>query len=203
MCGRYAINPDENIRQIMLIMEQIRYLYQEEIPVGDIRPSSRAPVYTLDGFKMMHWGFTQRERKGLLINARAETVAEKPTFRDAFALRRCLIPATGYYEWKGGFANHENRQKYYIRSVKGNLLYLAAIYRKEANQDRFVILTRQGEGQLRRIHDRMPVIVQKDDFHSYLEKGDVLEKIIKKELDLFPVLTGDTQLSFLDDFPTS
>jgi len=127
----------------------------------------------------MRWGFipqwyTAPNKGPLLINARGETLAEKPAFRAAAKARRCLIPASGFYEWQ-----REGTQKlpWYFRPRKGDLMAFAGIWQvwQGADNQRLVtcaMVTTKAGDQMNAIHHREPVVVQKDDFGQWLgEKG--------------------------------
>lgn len=145
-----------------------------------------------------------------LINARAETVAEKPSFRRAFAKRRCLVPAAGYYEWYVptgdnlplGASGKPLKQPFFIRPANGSSLPMAGLYewwRDPTVEDPEVwrltctVLTTAASEAVARIHDRMPLIVPPDDWRAWLDpdhdvdldtiRGDAIE------LEAFPVST--------------
>ncbi len=123
-----------------------------------------------------------------MINARAETVAEKPAFRRAFARRRCLIPANGYYEWHqpssdpaGGSSGRARKQPYYIHRADDGLLALAGLYewwhdRNLPEDDHAswlltcTVVTTNAPDDLGRIHDRMPMIVEAEDWSTWLDR---------------------------------
>ena len=152
MCGRYFIDSDEPTMGTMLSA------LSPETPIhgGEVFPSNMAPVITRHGeLTTMLWGFPRFDGKGLIINARSETAAEKPMFRIPMQYGRCLIPASWYFEWEqSGTA----KVKHAIRTLEP-VLYLAGLSRQERNgQFRFVILTRPACASIRYIHDRMPVI---------------------------------------------
>lgn len=138
-----------------------RYLIEER----EIFPGSRAPVFVArDGLqkKELTWGIPMKS--GLLINARGETVTEKPTFRSAFQRGRCLVPAAEFYEWNQGVK--------YAFFQSGGPLYLAGIERETERGRRFVILTREAEGVVAKYHHRMPVIVPEAQAKTYLKELD-------------------------------
>ena len=152
MCGRYFIDSDEPTMGTMLSA------LSPETPIhgGEVFPSNMAPVITRHGeLTTMLWGFPRFDGKGLMINARSETAAEKPMFRTPMQYGRCLIPASWYFEWEqSGTA----KIKHAIRTLEP-VLYLAGLSRQERDgQLRFVILTRPACASIRYIHDRMPVI---------------------------------------------
>ncbi|QDV47385.1 Putative SOS response-associated peptidase YedK [Stieleria neptunia] len=129
---------------------------------------------------MLRWGLVPSWADDLaignrMINARSETVHEKPSFKKAFAQRRCLIPADGYYEW---MKTADGKQPYLIEPSDGSVLALAGLWernRKIHGDDRpietFTILTTSANDTTRSIHDRMPVILDADGQAAWLETG--------------------------------
>ena len=156
MCGRYIFFTDPQLAEIKAIIAQIE-AKGKAIPSGEIFPSQMAPARFLDNGRLdadvFQWGFPQYQRSGVLINARSETVLEKPTFRESFLQRRCLLPAAGFYEWD------KQKQKYRFTDPRYPVLYLAGIYRPLAGANRFVILTTAANDSMRAIHHRMPVTI--------------------------------------------
>ena len=103
MCGRYCLFPDEN-EEIRRILEEIDAQYgPEAVKTGEIFPTNPAPVLLPQGDGLqpcpMVWGFPKFGGKGVIINSRGETAAEKRMFRSSLLQRRCAIPTTGFYEW--------------------------------------------------------------------------------------------------------
>jgi len=106
-----------------------------------------------------------------LINARAETLAEKPAFRTAFRKRRCLIPADGFYEWAPG---SPEKQPYHIAREDGGLFGFAGLWaswRSETGREleSCTIVTTAAEGALQPIHSRMPVVLSRDEYATWLD----------------------------------
>ena len=127
----------------------------------------------------LRWGLARRasgegeasEPGGLLINARSETIASKPSFREAFKRRRCLIPASGFYEWKktGG-----RSRPFFIRFRSGGLFAMAGIWEPPAETEpdsagACVILTTEPNSLLLTLHDRMPVILPPEGYETWLQ----------------------------------
>ena len=142
---------------------------------GEILPSSVVPVLASGraGEKRvfpMKWGFSRAGGKGLLINARVETAAERPTFREAWMKHRCAVPASWYFEWE-----HDEKkkagQKYALRPEGKGLVWLAGLYRMEEGLPAFVILTRPADGSLLWMHDRMPVMLPQADAGEWIRPG--------------------------------
>ena len=114
-----------------------------------------------------------------LINARAETVHEKPAFRTAFRWRRCLIPADGWLEWR---AVGSGRQPYFITAASGNALSFAGLWERWNNDgeaiESFTILTTVASPALADLHHRQPAIIEADDFGQWLEPGTAPERLL-------------------------
>ncbi len=103
------------------------------------------------------WGISNVYRGGLTINARSETVAEKPMFREAFRRRRCLVPADGWYEWASAGSH---KQPYFITPKSGELMMMAGLFQPgPAGVPSMVVLTKPATAELALIHDRMPLII--------------------------------------------
>jgi putative SOS response-associated peptidase YedK len=181
------------LRQIIKVVEaKMREEYQglSLKTEGEIFPGDTVPVQTgPDAFAPMRWDFTAYNGKAI-INARSETAAEKPMFRESMFARRCLIPASGYFEWQ---KDGKQRIKYAFHLPDGPL-YLAGCWRQERDAPLpvFVILTRDAVNGLEEIHDRMPVIIQKDRIGDWFTGGDVLGEAVTA-LDYAPA-DGDGQM---------
>ena len=112
----------------------------------------------------MTWGYTMPGGKRL-INARSESAADKPLFREGMLKRRCLIPASHYFEWSH---DARARMKYAIRPEGAGMMYMAGLYRLEEGRPVFTILTREPAPQIAFIHNRMPVILPRDAAGAWL-----------------------------------
>jgi putative SOS response-associated peptidase YedK len=179
MCGRYAsFTPPDTIARFTKALRQT----PNAAPSWNVAPSQEAMVVRLHPqtgerrLDLLRWGLVphwsmdpKNERKP--INARAETVATTPMFRDAFACRRCLVPADAFYEWQklpGGA-----KQPYAIARADGQPLTFAGVWegwRGPAGEilRTFAIIVTAANGQMKPIHDRMPVIVEPDDWPLWL-----------------------------------
>jgi putative SOS response-associated peptidase YedK len=165
MCGRYSLDArPEEVAEAFSLLERVAFE-----PRYNIAPTQNAPVVRLDRetgarrLELLRWGLTPSWWKGdrPLINARGETVATRSAFRKAFERRRCLVPATGFFEWQklGG-----SRQPFNIQVREGGLFAFAGIWDRtrddEGNAvDSYAILTTDPNTMLKPIHDRMPVIL--------------------------------------------
>lgn len=169
MCGRYSLLPEEAFGHILQALLSDAGM---ALCTGEIFPTNVVPVIAMDGrTRAMKWGFSRPDMGGVVINARSETVAQKPMFFRALREGRCLIPASGYFEWE---RKSIYKKKYRISNHDAAPLYMAGLYRWEPNETlpRFVILTRQATEELKFLHDRMPVLLQADQQRRWF-KGDI------------------------------
>jgi len=161
MCGRYLIDDEAfDLSEIIAAAEKNTRANPEwsAFSGGEIFPGSIAPVIAAENdARFMFWGFPSLiAGKQPHINARSESAAEKKTFSNAMASRRCLIPASGYYEWKK--IDKNRKEKYEFTLPDRMTMYMAGIYSEE---EKFAILTRAATPSVADIYDRMPVIFTK------------------------------------------
>jgi putative SOS response-associated peptidase YedK len=184
MCGRYTLK-----MPIALVTEELD-LDRPEFEVAaryNIAPTQRLPVLTQEQprhLQLMRWGLIPSWAKdpsigSKMINARAETLAEKPAFRVALRERRCLIPADGFYEWKQtGFG----KLPQHIHLISGNLLTFAGLWESwrdgEGRELRsFTIITTTPNALMATIHDRMPVIIPPSQRAAWLDPAAGLAEV--------------------------
>jgi len=196
MCGRYYIEIDE--RELKGICDSItterqgreeqRREEQLEIKLrGEVFPTDIVPVRIGAGeYQAMKWGFAGFDGKPI-INARSETASIKPMFRESMKTRRCLIPASGYFEWKRE-GNKKVKHRIYIPE---RTIFMAGCFRQEkgAPLNHFVILTRAAANGLESIHERMPVIIPQRHAEKWLRES--LDVMSEAELDLGLVIECD------------
>ena len=168
MCGRYYIREEDSASDLQEIIDQLNRKGQT-VKTGEIFPSDTVPVIANSKSMQpspfaMPWGFTIPDGK-LIINARSETAAEKPMFRDGMQQRRCLLPASHYFEWE---KRQREKIKYAIKPSGSDMLFMAGLYRIEGNKARFTILTSTPADSISFIHDRMPVILPKEAMRDWL-----------------------------------
>ena len=178
MCGRFAqIDSEDKVMSVFNILQSEMILE----PRYNICPSQRIPViiqqHGLRTLEMREWGlipFWAKEPKPM-INARAETAAEKPSFRNALRERRCLIPASGYFEW----AKEEGQKNpYYIRLKDSTPFAFAGLWEEWTSTEgeirrTCVILTIVANSLMQKIHHRMPVILTPSRGALWLELSEV------------------------------
>lgn len=166
MCSRYYIDPD--------MMEEISRVVQNidgriRLTQGDIRPTDVAPVigqseYGLE-LSMCRWGYPMSKEKNLIINARVETVMDKPSFQNGILYHRLLIPADGFYEW-----NSQKEKSTFSRS-DSSVLYMAGFCDWFENERRFVILTTAANDSMKKTHDRMPLILEREQIADWFDNS--------------------------------
>ena len=179
MCGRFVItSPPEALRRIFGYAEQPNFP-----PRFNIAPTQPIPVVIIENgvrhFRLMRWGllpaWVKDPRKfTLVINARAETIREKPAFRNAIRRRRCLIPADGYYEWQ---VFERRKRPHFIHRRDGAPIGLAGLAEtwigpNGEELDTVAIVTAPASSDLAALHHRMPVTIGAHDFERWLDCGD-------------------------------
>ena len=176
MCGRFVItSPPEALRQIFGYLEQPNFP-----PRHNIAPTQPVPVVIVENgvqhFRLMRWGlipaWVKDPRKfSLLINARSETVTEKPAFKNAIKRRRCLVPADGYYEWH--VADGQKRPYFIHRrdAAPFGLAGLAETWLGPNGEelDTVAIVTAPASADLAALHHRVPVTIEAADFERWLD----------------------------------
>jgi len=167
MCGRFIIFSEAQEREIMDIVEEANRKYGDDAMKkdSDIFPTDFAPVITLNNgsknVNLFKWGFLNYKSGPVIINARSETLLERPMFREPFKSRRCLIPATAFYEWK---QVDGKKKKYTIHSSETSLFYMAGLYKDFIDKNGrpftgFVIITTSASSKMSEVHERMPVML--------------------------------------------
>jgi putative SOS response-associated peptidase YedK len=178
MCGRFVItSAPAALRQLFGYLEQPNFP-----PRHNIAPTQPIPVVIVENglrhFRLMRWGLLPAWVKdprnfSLLINARAETVKQRPAFKNAMKRRRCLIPADGYYEWR---ATEKRKRPCFIYRRDGGPVGLAGLAEtwigpNGEELDTVAIVTAPASADLASLHDRVPVTIAPDDFDRWLNCG--------------------------------
>ncbi|MDO4355109.1 MAG: SOS response-associated peptidase family protein [Clostridia bacterium] len=160
MCGRYGFFPEQDA----VLQECLRQLKPEErlaASTGVVRPGDTPAVFVMENgapaVRLARWGMQAPDRPQMVINARSETAADKPMFAGALQQGRCLLPASLYYEW-----TRRSRSRTRMKVRGGRVTYMAALIRPSATSPtgtEFAVLTREATGEVRGLHDRMPLIL--------------------------------------------
>lgn len=176
MCGRYAITMPAKAMAALF-----DFVDRPDFPDRfNIAPTQPVPIVRLEQgqrrFHLVRWGlipsWSREPPASLLINARAETIHEKPSFRGAFRHHRCLMPASGFYEWRN--TGSKGKQPFFIRRRDGAPFAMASIYDQwmgpdGSEIDSCAVVTTAANTTLRTIHQRMPVILAPDDWANWLD----------------------------------
>ena len=142
------------------------------------------------GTELLQWGFPGFDKGKLLINARAESVKDRPTFADSYAERRCVLPAAGFYEWD------KKKEKVIFTVPESKILYLVGIYRPYGEEKRFVVLTREANASMAPVHDRMPLILSRAEVWPWVNGGSEADDILAKVLPLLKAERPYEQMTF-------
>lgn len=176
MCGRYYVD-EEMLHEIKKITRKIDEKFGN-VRTGEILPSQNAMVLTGKtselSAEIMQWGFPRYDKKGLIINARAESVKEKNTFRDSAIHRRCIVPAAHYFEWD------KEKSKITLSRTDEGIVYMAGIYQYFQNVERFVILTTEANPSVIKIHDRMPLILEEKELEGWIYGNELADYLLRK-----------------------
>lgn len=208
MCSRYSLtSPHEAVRAYF------RYVNEEMFPPRyNIAPSQPVGVVRIDEagrrvLSLVRWGLVPPWVKdprtfAILINARAETAAEKPSFRGAFRHKRCLVPADGFYEWTGAAGA---KRPHLIRPKARGPMAFAGLFESwlgadGSEVDSMAILTVAANGTVEAIHDRMPAILPPEHFDAWLDCRGVTTAAARELLrpapdDLLDILEVDPKLN--------
>jgi putative SOS response-associated peptidase YedK len=174
VCGRYYVD-DETAREIEKLVREIDSKIKRESLTGDVYPSSQAMVLVERDRQvipaMQRWGLPGFQRKGVIFNARSETVLEKNMFRESILRRRAVIPCSGFYEWS------KNREKAAFYREGFPTMFLAGFY-NHGEEDRFVILTTKANPFVAPVHDRMPLILEKSEIKDWLSDEEAFRHML-------------------------
>lgn len=177
MCGRYVLYSGEKIYEHFEVVNHSEKLTENY----NVSPGQYAPVITRseDGntVLLMRWGLVPHWAKDdiigyRMINARAETINQKPSFKTAFEKRRCLVPANGFYEWK---KEGNKKTPYYFKNDQ-EIFSFAGLFENWIDKDgkslnTFTIITTQPNGLMSNYHDRMPLILSSEWERKWLDEG--------------------------------
>ena len=191
MCGRYYIKESAEMDEIIRLMNASPLklaLEKRKLGVrtyGERFPSEVVPVIAMyrrgkRAVFPMKWGYDIGK---LVINARAETAAEKPLFQNDWKRHRCVIPASWYFEWehrKGSDGKVHTLDKYLIQPRVKDITWLCGLYQIKDGLPSFVILTKEAEEEIRFIHDRMPVILPEDLVSDWIRPETRPEELIRE-----------------------
>lgn len=200
MCCRYYMEKSPELRPYIEAANRsslkdrlVSKLARPLVTEGEVRPTDLVPVIAPSSKSQeptvfpMVWGFTIPRRQTSLFNARVESATEKPTFKESWEKRRCIVPASWYYEWEhlinASTGKSKTGDKYMIQAKGSNVIYLAGLYRLEEiagiQVPVFTILTREPSDEIRFIHDRMPVMLPKEYIREWVNPNGKPGEIIR------------------------
>lgn len=173
MCGRFYLGANKAKIANQFDAEEA----VESKTSYNITPSQDCTIVRLNNdkreFAKLNWGLVPSWAKADIkikpINAKAETIREKPYFRSAYKKQRCIVPASGFYEWKG---SKGNKQAYAIYPLNDFYFGFAGLWEKNNDLETFTIITTEANDLMREIHQRMPVILDVDDYDDWLQEGN-------------------------------
>ena len=180
MCGRYCLYEDGN-EELREILDRT----EGEFKTGEVFPTDKAPILIQQSGAItpqaVVWGFPGFRGKGVIINARAETMPEKPLFRRSLTAMRCVIPSSGFFEW-----NHTGpKTKYQFNLPGSGGLYMAGLYQDFGGERRFVIITTAANKSMIEVHNRMPVVLgsaERDAWLGSWERASEILQTVRPEL---------------------
>jgi putative SOS response-associated peptidase YedK len=187
MCGRYYRRSDKQRIAEAFHLGGLDELLLETAPDYNVAPTSKQPVIVADRetgereLRIMRWGlipFWSKDAKIAFstINAKAETIATAPAFREAFKTRRCLVPADGFYEWKK--LDAKTKQPYAIGLRDGSMIAFAGLWERWKDKtsgepiETYTVITTDPNELMQPLHNRMPVILAPKDYQRWLDQSD-------------------------------
>ena len=179
MCGRFKSNTLVQLNQIKSIfnIKNIKLSKEEVDDLNkEISPGMKAPIITNDFIiETQSFGLLKWDNKGLIFNSRTETVSTNKFFKNGFELNKCVIPASSYYEWQ----KQLNTKIKYEFTKEDQLLFLAGFYKLENNEKHFSIITKRATKDISFIHDRMPLLLNKEEAYNWLSNINI-QSILNK-----------------------
>ena len=199
MCGRYYF--DDTEYELQQIKKELEAMQAEAVKAGEIFPTNTVPVICHTENKReiaaVMWGFPRWNSSGVIINARSESALDKAMFRKATLESRCIIPASGFFEWEHTVG--KPKDKYYLQRPNSGVLYMAGAISAFRSEDTsflaFVIFTTAANGSMlaqetglslfesepRLIHDRMPVILEADELDAWLFDNTFAALVLQRQ----------------------
>lgn len=181
MCGRYHFSA-ELLDEIRDLTEQKDWKLELGVLDRDIHPGDTAPVIVAAGDQggslrvcRQKWGYPGPGGKGLVFNARSESVFEKRMFRESVSLRRAVVPVSWFYEW------NKNKEKFTFTKEGSRILFLAGFYGRYEDGDHFVILTTQANASMAPVHSRMPLVLEREQVREWILDSKKTKELLGQE----------------------
>lgn len=209
MCGRFYLDADA---EFLLNYYRIQYEPRVIVEHPIIYPTQNSPVIIDSNGErrigMMQWGFKIPGASKPIINSRAESIHEKRLFKEAYEKRRCIVPASGFFEWSD-LTQQKPKPKYQVTVKDEPLMSMAGIYTKSVAEDGqiswlFTIVTREANEDMKVIHPRMPLILGNDALSAWLDIKTPLSQIdelLKTDIGKLNLIREQNQMEFdIDTF---
>ena len=181
MCGRYHFSA-ELLDEIRDLTEQKDWKLELGVLDRDIHPGDTAPVITAAGDQggslracRQKWGYPGPGGKGLVFNARSESVFEKRMFRNSVSQRRAAVPVSWFYEW------NKNKEKFTFTKEGSRILFLAGFYGRYEDGEHFVILTTQANASMAPVHSRMPLVLEREQVREWILDSAKTKELLGQE----------------------
>ena len=181
MCGRYHFSA-ELLDEIRDLTEQKDWKLELGVLDRDIHPGDTAPVITAAGDQggslracRQKWGYPGPGGKGLVFNARSESVFEKRMFRDSVSQRRAAVPVSWFYEW------NKNKEKFTFTKEGSRILFLAGFYGRYEDGEHFVILTTRANASMSPVHSRMPLVLEREQVRDWILDSAKTKELLGQE----------------------
>lgn len=189
MCGRYYVDEETNQELLNIVRNLDKRLQgtpstgqrQKRIKTGEIYPSDTVAVISQGQksacYVAMTWGYQLPNKSSLIINARSESAHEKPMFSKSLSNHRIVVPANGFFEWTHDGKKH----KYYFTAPNGPMIYMAGLAKYQEASPHFVIITTKANESMEDIHNRMPVLLYKDEIPDFLANKEQTDYYMKRK----------------------
>jgi putative SOS response-associated peptidase YedK len=187
MCGRYYFDESIDISKILEVLEK---KYDQNtldlLSTGEIFPSNISLVFANNDYYLMKWGYSLNKRN--LINTRIETIRDTDIYKEDYLNHKCVIIASGFYEWD------KHKKRHYI-TTGDDIIYFAGIYQKDNPVYNYSIITTEATST-KSIHNRVPIVLNKDEIDNYLNNRYSINQLIE----LQPVFKSYTDYEILSLF---
>ncbi|WP_296876922.1 SOS response-associated peptidase [Thomasclavelia sp.] len=188
MCSRYFLE----LKMLMELEEKIGYNFGLDLlSAKDFYPSDQIPFFIIKDkqlvAKLGTWGYRVLENK-LIINARQETLFEKKLFKEDVLNHRCIIPASGFYEWD------QHKHRFTFKNDNQKLMFMAGLYRNNGNNQEVTIVTTNASGVMEGIHSRMPLIFNQKQMQQWLNNENI-DSLLKTNYQHLKITAGVLQTS--------
>ena len=187
MCGRFTLSSN-----LADLKNEFSNNLSGNFPAKyNISPAQTSAVilFNRNQYKLLNieWGFKTFRNGNLIINARSETINRKKSFQELIKFQRCLVPANSWFEWS------KPKKPYLIKNKENKIISFAGLFKIDENgEKKFIIITSEANGSLRKIHNRTPVVVKQKDFMNWLGENyksalSILKPINNDDYDFHPV----------------